>query len=175
MKKLLYTLLAVTIIFSSCEKEEENSNSDNNNNNNNNNNSTLVLEQTVWQLQSYEIFDTIRAIPNNNDPVWGESGLSTVSWMFFNNNEWLIQEYIGNNNVIIKDTSIYSFYSGINIINLDYNGYTNEFSLTNLGQDNNLVTSLNIISFSNNNLVLEGTFVGDDNNSYKIRFNLIKQ
>ena len=176
MKKLLYTLLAISIIFSSCEKEEDNSNSyNNNNNNNNNNNSILVLEQTVWQLQSYEIFDTTRFIPNNNDPVWGESGLSAVSWMFFNNNEWLIQEYIGNNNVIIKDTSIYSFYSEINIINLDYNGYTNDFSLTNIGQDNNLVTSLNIISFSNNNLVLEGTFVGDDNNSYKIRFNLIKQ
>ena len=46
----------------------------------------------------------------------------------------------------IADTSIYSFYPGINIINLDYNGYTNEFSMTNLGQDHNLITSLSIIS-----------------------------
>ena len=33
MKKLLYTLLSISIIFSSCEKEEDNNNSNNNNNN----------------------------------------------------------------------------------------------------------------------------------------------
>ena len=31
MKKLFYTLLALTIVFSSCEKEEENNDSNNNN------------------------------------------------------------------------------------------------------------------------------------------------
>jgi hypothetical protein len=36
MKKLLYTLLSVTIIFSSCEKEEESSSNNNSNNNSNN-------------------------------------------------------------------------------------------------------------------------------------------
>ena len=34
MKKILYTLLAISIIFSACEKEEDNNSSDNNNNNN---------------------------------------------------------------------------------------------------------------------------------------------
>ena len=42
MKKLLYTLLAVSIIFSACEKEEETPT----NNNNNNNNSALVIGDT---------------------------------------------------------------------------------------------------------------------------------
>ena len=41
MKKLLYTLLAVSIIFSSCEKEEENSSNNNSNNNSNNTNPSI--------------------------------------------------------------------------------------------------------------------------------------
>ena len=41
MKKLLYTFLAVSIIFSACEKEEEETN-----NNNNNNNSALAIGDT---------------------------------------------------------------------------------------------------------------------------------
>ena len=48
MKKLLYTLLAVSIIFSACEKEEKNSS-----NNNSNNNSTGTIADVVgeWQLE----------------------------------------------------------------------------------------------------------------------------
>ena len=48
MKKLFYTLLALTIIFSSCEKEEENN--DSNNNNNNGTTSTSIVD--VWNLDS---------------------------------------------------------------------------------------------------------------------------
>ena len=88
-------------------------------------------------------------------------------------NEWLIQEYIGNNNVIIKDNLFILFIQELILFSFDYNYYTNDL-LPNIGQDNNLVTSLNIISFSNNNLVLVEHLL-DDNNSYKIRFNLIKQ
>ena len=36
MKKILFLLISITIIFSSCEKEEENSSNNNSNNNNNN-------------------------------------------------------------------------------------------------------------------------------------------
>jgi hypothetical protein len=43
MKKLLYTLLVVSVIFSACEKEEE---TPTNNNNNNNNNSALAIGDT---------------------------------------------------------------------------------------------------------------------------------
>ena len=42
MKKLLYTLLVVSVIFSACEKEEETPT----NNNNNNNNSALAIGDT---------------------------------------------------------------------------------------------------------------------------------
>ena len=48
MKKLLYTLLAISIIFSACEKEEENN--DSNNNNNNGTTSTSIVD--VWNLDS---------------------------------------------------------------------------------------------------------------------------
>ena len=176
MKKLLYTLLAISIIFSACEKEEDNNSSVNNNNNNNNNNSNLVLEQTVWQLQSFEVNNSYfgdsiltYTIPGNFSFYGGE--MLSVRWTFYNDNGWLVQEYTGSNETI-TDTSIYSFFPGINIINLDYNGFTTEFSFTNLGQDNNLVTSLSIISYANNNLVCEGIWEDDCYNDVTIRFYL---
>jgi len=48
MKKLLYTFLAVSIIFSSCDKDDDNTSDsgNNNNNNNNNNNSALAIGDT---------------------------------------------------------------------------------------------------------------------------------
>ena len=54
MKKLLYTLLALTIIFSSCEKEEENNDS----NNNNSNPSTFreIYDQTYWYSPSLNAY-----------------------------------------------------------------------------------------------------------------------
>ena len=46
MKKLLYTLLAVSIIFSACKKEdEEPTNSGNNNTGNNNSNGITFVKQ----------------------------------------------------------------------------------------------------------------------------------
>ena len=48
MKKLLYTFLAVSIIFSACEKEEEEPT-----NNTNNNNSSLTIEETIWEVTSF--------------------------------------------------------------------------------------------------------------------------
>ena len=50
MKKLLYTLLAVLIIFSACEKEEESSS---NNNSNNNTTGTIADIVGVWQLEGF--------------------------------------------------------------------------------------------------------------------------
>ena len=54
MKKLFYTLLALTIIFSSCEKEEENNDS----NNNNSTPSTFreIYDQTYWYSPSLNAY-----------------------------------------------------------------------------------------------------------------------
>ena len=64
MKKILFILITIPLIFSSCEKEEEN-----------NNNSSLSLEQTIWGLDSYSITldngQTLTygpySVPNTND------------------------------------------------------------------------------------------------------------
>ena len=57
MKKLLYTLLAVSIIFSACKKEDEETNSSNNNNNNN---STSIVG--VWTPTSVTIDTSMTTI-----------------------------------------------------------------------------------------------------------------
>jgi hypothetical protein len=53
MKKLLYTFLAVSIIFSACEKEEESNNSSNNNTN-----ITVQNMVGVWSVTSL-VYDGI--------------------------------------------------------------------------------------------------------------------
>ena len=53
MKKLLYTFLAVSIIFSACEKEEESNNSSNNNTN-----ITVQNMVGVWNITSL-VYDDI--------------------------------------------------------------------------------------------------------------------
>jgi hypothetical protein len=56
MKKLLYTFLAVSIIFSACEEEDASpANTNNNNSGNNNNPSNLIGD---WH--SEEVFDEYR-------------------------------------------------------------------------------------------------------------------
>jgi hypothetical protein len=62
MKKLLYTLLAVSLIFSACEKEEENSS---NNNSNNNNNSASI--EGLWMVTSETLTTPYGSYTNNGD------------------------------------------------------------------------------------------------------------
>jgi hypothetical protein len=51
MKKLLYTFLAVSIIFSACEKEEQQSPNSSNNNNANNSSGTMLDIVGVWEYK----------------------------------------------------------------------------------------------------------------------------
>jgi hypothetical protein len=51
MKKLLYTFLAVSIIFSACEEEDAAPTNTNNNNNNNTGNSSSLVG--VWHFQGH--------------------------------------------------------------------------------------------------------------------------
>ena len=52
MKKLLYTFLAVSIIFSACEEEDVAPNT-NNNNSNNNNTGTIADVVGIWEFKGY--------------------------------------------------------------------------------------------------------------------------
>jgi hypothetical protein len=67
MKKLLYTLLAVSIIFSTCKKEDEEPTNTGNNNNNNTGNTTATIIGE-WNLKTmggeYTIDDGTLEVPD---------------------------------------------------------------------------------------------------------------
>jgi len=64
MKKLLYTLLAVSIIFSACEKEEEETS--NTGNNNTGNNTSSIIGKWNATHYTYDYYET----PNLDTEHW---------------------------------------------------------------------------------------------------------
>ena len=169
MKKLLIILITIPLIFGSCEKEEED--------NNNNNNSSLSLEQTKWSVESVLFEDNISGdsflfdLPLTEDEGW-DGGINEIEWTFYNNNDFLIEKYTDDDNVIFFDTLIYSYYSNLNTILLtEPNGgevsiIYNEFYPTGNGID--------IIQFNSNNLSLEvHETLGGDNYTYTFNLNRV--
>jgi len=73
MKKLLYTLLAVSVIFSACEKEEEEPT-----NNTNNNNLSLTIEETIWEVTSFVETYSLGQTFSVNIPTGREMSLSSI-------------------------------------------------------------------------------------------------
>ena len=137
MKKLLYTLLAVSIIFSACKKEDEETNSSNNNNNNNN--STSIVG--VWTPTSVTIDTSMTTIIDGetvNDldgEIMTYSGTETTTPAEAGIDGNL--EFTDNGLAIFDaddDTSIYSYSNNVvTIINDD--GELTEFTCTFTGSD----------------------------------------
>ena len=135
MKKLLYTLLAVSIIFSACKKEDEETNSSNNNNNN----STSILG--VWTPTSVTIDTSMTTIIDGetvNDldgEIMTYSGTETTTPAEAGIDGNL--EFTDNGLAIFDaddDTSIYSYSNNVvTIINDD--GELTEFTCTFTGSD----------------------------------------
>jgi hypothetical protein len=135
MKKLLYTLLAVSIIFSACKKEDEETNSSNNNNNN----STSILG--VWTPTSVTIDTSMITIIDGetvnylDGEIMTYSGTETTTPAEAGIDGNL--EFTDNGLAIFDaddDTSIYSYSNNVvTIINDD--GELTEFTCTFTGSD----------------------------------------
>ena len=151
MKKLLYTFLAVSIIFSACEKEEEEPT-----NNTNNNNSSLTFEETIWEVTSFVYFDNSSAqtftvnIPCT-DEEGCDTGINKIEWFFFNNEGFFVEKWVNGSNQTYYDTSNYCYDCFPNNDNITLT----DFSGQNIMDGDYQAELLNIIEHSSNNLVVE--------------------
>jgi len=151
MKKLLYTFLAVSLIFSACEKEKEEPT-----NNTNNNNSSLTIEETIWEVTSFVYFDNSSAqtftvnIPCT-DEEGCDTGINKIEWVFFNNEGFFVEKWVNGYNQTYYDTSNYCYDCFPNNDNITLT----DFSGQNILDGDYQAELLNIIEHSSNNLVVE--------------------
>ena len=151
MKKLLYTLIAVSIIFSACKKEDEEPT-----NNTNNNNSSLTIEETIWEVTSFVSFDNSSAqtftvnIPCT-DEEGCDTGINKIEWFFFNNEGFFVEKWVDGYNQTYYDTSNYCYDCFPNNDNITLTNFSGQ----NIMDGNYQAELLNIIEYSSNNLVVE--------------------
>ena len=150
MKKLLYTLLAVSIIFSACKKEDEEPT-----NNTNNNNSSLTIEETIWEVTSFvETYSSGQTftvnIPITDEEGW-DTGINKIEWFFFNNEGFFVEKWVDGYNQTYYDTSNYCYDCFPNNDNITLTNFSGQ-NIMDGGYEAEL---LNIIEHSSNNLVVE--------------------
>ena len=150
MKKLLYTLLAVSLIFSACKKEEEEPT-----NNTNNNNSSLTIEETIWEVTSFvETYSSGQTfsvnIPITDEEGW-DTGINKIEWFFFNNEGFFVEKWVDGYNQTYYDTSNYCYDCFPNNDNITLTNFSGQ----NIMDGNYQAELLNIIEHSSNNLVVE--------------------
>ena len=154
MKKILFLLISIPLIFSSCKKEEENQS-------NNNNNSNLTIHQTIWDVTSYEETigtnpTTIENIPLSNGGLIG-SGISNIRWTFSESGSKLIIKIVEPDGDFETDTLVYSYFPESNIIMID--NLTNTW---NSGMTRDQL-DINILEHTSNSLTLEQDGYVSDN------------
>ena len=163
MKKLLYTFLAVSIIFSACEKEEEEPT-----NNTNNNNSSLNIEETIWEVTSFvETYSSGQTFTVNipcTDEEGCDTGINKIEWFFFNNEGFFVEKWVNGYNQTYYDTSNYCYDCFPNNDNITLT----DFSGQNILDGDYQAELLNIIEHSSNNLVVEFCASYDINNCVRV-------
>ena len=150
MKKLLFKLLAVSVIFSACEKEEEEPT-----NNTNNNNLSLTIEETIWEVTSFvETYSSGQTfsvnIPITDEEGW-DTGINKIEWLFFDNEGFFVEKWVDGYNQTDYDTSYYCYDCFPNNDNITLT----DFSGQNILDGDYQAELLNIIEHSSNNLVVE--------------------
>jgi len=146
MKKLLYTLLAVSIIFSACKKEDEEPN--NTGNNNTGNNTTSIVG--IWDLKYYE-YDSYYINSLNPTDTTHNSGTnyytgvtSDCCWPFY------LLEFQSNNEV--KITTFTEGYQGQDSVITEFAAYhINGVNLNIYNEEWQTHSTPPIISLLNNN------------------------
>tara|TARA_B100001093_G_scaffold449153_1_gene455183 strand:+ start:108 stop:626 length:519 start_codon:yes stop_codon:yes gene_type:complete len=152
MKKLLFLLISIPLIFSSCEKEEENPS-----NNNNNNNSSLVIHNTSWEVTSFEQnyntipYQTINIPCTNCEDISPDYGILNIRYTFEQSNlTTLYVRIVYDNNEVKYDTLSYEYIPQNNVISVD--------CLTSTGESEGFIEDelvFNIIGHTSNDLSLE--------------------
>ena len=150
MKKLLFKLLAVSVIFSACEKEEEEPT-----NNTNNNNLSLTIEETIWEVTSFvETYSSGQTfsvnIPITDEEGW-DTGINKIEWFFFNNEGFFVEKWVNGYNQTYYDTSNYCYDCFPNNDNITLTNFSGQ----NIMDGDYQAELLNIIEHSSNNLVVE--------------------
>lgn len=149
MKKLLFLLISIPLIFGSCEKEEENPP--------NNNNSSLTIHETNWEVTSFEESYNNNTTQTTNFPCvvcWGDGyeGILNMRYRFEQNNfiTTLFVRIVLDNNEVLYDTLNYEYIPQNNIITV--NNTTNTVWTEGFINDD-LV--FNIIEHNSTNLILQ--------------------
>ena len=154
MKKLLFLLISIPLIFSSCEKEEENPS------NNTTTNTTLTLEQTMWDLKS--------SIYTNNVTGFTETTNFPTSyhkWTFFDDGT-LIETVDGEDFPFT-----YSYFPGNNKLNLYDDDIIEPSNLDFITYGDMIFT---IIEHTSDNLTCEWTDISEgDNETYRGYFDKV--
>jgi ABC-type glycerol-3-phosphate transport system substrate-binding protein len=146
MKKLLYTILAVSIIFSACKKEEEDPST------NTTTTTSFSLEQTIWEVTSFEWDNSdLITIPCFDDEFDG--GIHSIRWTFYNNNGNFILKFMSNGvypdiSYTDYDTASYHYYEGLKQIEIDVPENGDIF----------IAPTLNIIEHTANNLTIRNNY-----------------
>ena len=160
MKKLLYTLLAVSLIYSACEKEEEETSNTGNNNNGSNN--TLPSLIGTWEMTNDSGTETWGYL----DPIQGtEVVVLTDNW----NDNYPFEGY----------TAFYSFESDGVFTTSDYiNGSLDHYHADSyLFEGNNLTlwmdgggSTYQVTTLTNSTLILSHNYYSSTDNGDTITF-----
>ena len=167
MKKLLTILFILPLIFSSCEKEEENSST------NTTTSTSLTLDQTIWEVTSFEETYGNNTTTTINIPCgdydW-DGGLNSVRWTFLENNNTILVKIVRVNNSVDYDTLSYSYFPENNIISI-------QVLTTSFMSEGMLVDDLdfNILEHTTNNLVVKQDGITSTSSSnWKFKTSLTK-
>ena len=150
MKKLLFLLISIPLIFSSCEKEEESPSPPSN--------TTLTLEQTMWDLKSSIYTNNVTGFTETTN--FPTSNVLSHKWTFFDNGTLI--ETVEKSSLGVQDFPFtYSYFPENNRLNI-YDDDTIEPSNLYFETWGDMIFT--IIEHTSNNLTCEWTSFSDGNN-----------
>jgi hypothetical protein len=151
MKKLLFILITIPLIFSSCEKEEENPSITTTTS------TTLILEQTMWDLKSYILINNLTGFTETTN--FPTSGVISLEWNFFDNGTLI--ETLDNGFEVEDFPFTYSYFPGNNRLNLYDDDIIEPSNLDFITYGDMIFT---IIEHTSNNLTCEWTNISEESN-----------
>ena len=156
MKKLLYTFLCLTIIFSSCEKEEDNNNS-------NNNISGSIIG--VWKVEDGSTIVEEGYINSSGSEIITDTDISytnTTGYWHIKDNNTILTYIYENNDLFIYDTTSYT--KNGNTLNISYTNscggsFPYDLTITELNNTNLNFTIFGEVFYGTNNFTRTSGYI----------------